>query len=1278
MGGQIQVKQVPVAVSLDGLQARADAKDYKGAQVYLSAIEAGVRSKANYASGLQPKIKELRNLIVSEAPKNIIKKAADELRTAIGLPLPVVKVSADSAGFMSTTDSAHPSNLVQKPAERPKEASTGKLKGEDDVNLSAALLEIRYFVGRGDKATPEDKRRLEAKLEKIYSIADSFGNNKIYYVYYAFEAKNSVDALKAQMAANGVKGNMSDEGIQDVKGLKEGKGAYVMVGDKVFKILLKKGKLEVYEHLGLKEAVKKGHYGGASKTIVEDACRNWFATDDLAQLSLDKARYYHEQGNYALAAEHATEAIRLDPKNAEAYNLRGAIYYYDPAIDTYDKAIVEYTKAIELDPEYGPYYSNRGNAYYQQKEYRKAIADYEMHREKGDWDQGLLDIIAEAKAKLVEQGKKPEKAETAEGRPARISSESGADELVKSVKKQVLPISKIDGFYGRAVARLANQTNESVDDTKAIYSEEEINRVFRKAGNYIALQSGGKILSKEWETDLIGGKPLSQQQLAVLESVCALWLGRTEAYAKESFNGILEKGDVNFALLAIYDKKTGASQIVNEMKYDQTIKESKSISQDSVKYWGGVVFKKIVADVPVEAEKEQAKYGIDWLDSMLTSKKAELAAELTKLGINPDQQEAAIKAAAGKINADQSILKGFTGEDKAKPVTVATLIYAINNPNKVMKYNLKKYEFNQVKEKNDKARKQAETKIKGDETLAKAASNTVLIADCIGGGMVRKGKRTPGMKGATVQETLEELKLVDANGKLTESAVKEITKAVRLEDFEKDRPKIEKAVANDKRGNPYVLYLLEVELRRSLKAAGMEAKVEGSNEEGAVHIRNYLDNDATKILAPNKLEKVGRGEEDYAPVALRDRLFGDGTIGAMADYVKKEVKQPVKETGQAAVQPAQTVITSVQKTTTSPPQTSVTQAPTQPVQAQKQQEATAQTAQQTYDAHGTNVAPKMRAIEIFVISSNDADVVKARDAIFGKENHDNGKVELRLKKLASLPSESIFENGKMSAGKIVQELEIYEKGLAGGATQTLNKEVELKETYSDAAEFAKHPLVARAMSVMKLEDPEQYKQGGQYSVPKIISAASRNSRQISDKEFSSASEQGKSALIDEFVLYNCKGGARKNLYEALYMKEGADGLLAPRPAGEVLALKAKLIADPTLLYKQASSIGVTGAREPIMLLDAGTIISQINAFEGAAKGQQSSTEIPVSTEGSELDKALEIATVKAKIDGYANGNAATASGIKAYVTTYLATLALDATEANVNTAIDAWAKANNK
>jgi tetratricopeptide (TPR) repeat protein len=88
---------------------------------------------------------------------------------------------------------------------------------------------------------------------------------------------------------------------------------------------------------------------------------------------MDRGYEYLQKKQYDKAIEDFTEAIRLDPKLADAYLNRGVAFEKKKE---YDKAIKDYTEVIRLSPKDGDAYFNRGVAYEKKEEYDKAIEDY--------------------------------------------------------------------------------------------------------------------------------------------------------------------------------------------------------------------------------------------------------------------------------------------------------------------------------------------------------------------------------------------------------------------------------------------------------------------------------------------------------------------------------------------------------------------------------------------------------------------------------------------------------------------------------------------------------------------------------------------------------------------------------------------------------------------------------------------------------------------------------------------------------------------------------------
>lgn len=92
------------------------------------------------------------------------------------------------------------------------------------------------------------------------------------------------------------------------------------------------------------------------------------------------ASQWYEQGNqflnskdYDKAVVAYTEAINLNPKNADAYSRRGLIYKMRKQ---YEFAIADFSKTIELVPANSIVYYNRGDSYFLYKQYELAAVDF--------------------------------------------------------------------------------------------------------------------------------------------------------------------------------------------------------------------------------------------------------------------------------------------------------------------------------------------------------------------------------------------------------------------------------------------------------------------------------------------------------------------------------------------------------------------------------------------------------------------------------------------------------------------------------------------------------------------------------------------------------------------------------------------------------------------------------------------------------------------------------------------------------------------------------------
>ncbi len=82
---------------------------------------------------------------------------------------------------------------------------------------------------------------------------------------------------------------------------------------------------------------------------------------------------YQRKDDLDRAIADYSEAIRLDPKYAEAYYGRGLTYRNKGDVE---RAIADYNEAIRLDPKLAAAYNNRGNAYRDKDDPDRAIADF--------------------------------------------------------------------------------------------------------------------------------------------------------------------------------------------------------------------------------------------------------------------------------------------------------------------------------------------------------------------------------------------------------------------------------------------------------------------------------------------------------------------------------------------------------------------------------------------------------------------------------------------------------------------------------------------------------------------------------------------------------------------------------------------------------------------------------------------------------------------------------------------------------------------------------------
>lgn len=80
----------------------------------------------------------------------------------------------------------------------------------------------------------------------------------------------------------------------------------------------------------------------------------------------ERAKLKVEKKEFTEAIEDYSQAVNINPWNAEYFRLRGECFI---KIHDYDRALADYTRAIELNPDNPEYYYERGNAYLGRERY---------------------------------------------------------------------------------------------------------------------------------------------------------------------------------------------------------------------------------------------------------------------------------------------------------------------------------------------------------------------------------------------------------------------------------------------------------------------------------------------------------------------------------------------------------------------------------------------------------------------------------------------------------------------------------------------------------------------------------------------------------------------------------------------------------------------------------------------------------------------------------------------------------------------------------------------
>ena len=110
-----------------------------------------------------------------------------------------------------------------------------------------------------------------------------------------------------------------------------------------------------------------------------------------ADFYVDQGMTFLSMGETEKAIEAFSEAIALNPEEAEAYRRRAGAY---SSQDDYDGALADIDKAIELDPENAELYHNRGFYYWMQSDFDSALTNLDKAIELDDQSDGAYNMRA--------------------------------------------------------------------------------------------------------------------------------------------------------------------------------------------------------------------------------------------------------------------------------------------------------------------------------------------------------------------------------------------------------------------------------------------------------------------------------------------------------------------------------------------------------------------------------------------------------------------------------------------------------------------------------------------------------------------------------------------------------------------------------------------------------------------------------------------------------------------------------------------------------------------
>ena len=232
-----------------------------------------------------------------------------------------------------------------------------------------------------------------------------------------------------------------------------------------------------------------------------------------------------KQQEYEESIKHYTEAIKLKPDLADAYNNRGNAYSKKGEVDN---AISDYNTAIKLNPDDATAYNNRGSAYADKGEVDNAISDYntaiklkhdlaDAYNGRGNayFDKGELDNAIRDYTKAIEL--KPDLSKAYKNRGDAYQRKSDFDNAINDYNTAIqLQPDDAGGYNNRGVA-YAQKSDFGFaiqDFTKAIQLKPDFPEAYYNRGEaWLHLQEWEKVKS-----DLITAKDMGVDIIAAFHN----------------------------------------------------------------------------------------------------------------------------------------------------------------------------------------------------------------------------------------------------------------------------------------------------------------------------------------------------------------------------------------------------------------------------------------------------------------------------------------------------------------------------------------------------------------------------------------------------------------------------------------------------------------------------------------------------------------------------------------------------------------------------------------